>query len=56
MPEIPYDESSYHTRREEAKERVKNDDEYREKIKNNLPWMYYGWEFTPDPPEEYSSE
>lgn len=41
----------------EIKERLENgDDEYREYLKEERPYVYWGWEFTPEPPEEVTRE
>ncbi len=37
----------------EIKERLEDsDEEYREYLKEECPYVYWGWEFTPEPPEE----
>jgi hypothetical protein len=49
--DIPLDEVSYTSHREEIKQRVRDDPEYEEYFKSNFPRIYYEWDFTPDDPE-----
>lgn len=43
--------------RREIKERLEEgDEEYREHLKEEYPYVYWGWEFTPEPPEEVARE
>jgi hypothetical protein len=43
--------------RQRVKERLENGDEkYREYLKEEYPYVYWGWEFTPEPPEEVARE
>lgn len=43
--------------RREIKERLEDgDEEYREFLKEEYPYVYWGWEFTPEPPEEVARE
>lgn len=41
----------------EIKERLDNgDEEYEEYLKEERPYAYWGWEFTPDPPDDVAEE
>ena len=42
--------------RREVKERIQNDEEYAEEFKEEHPYAYWNYEFTPDPPEEVARE
>jgi len=43
--------------RREIKERLEEgDEEYEEHLKEERPYAYWNWEFTPEPPEQVARE
>lgn len=42
--------------REEYRRLLENEPEFHEVVREKLPYLYWGWEFTPEPPEEVKHE
>lgn len=42
--------------REECRRLLKNEPEYHEVVREKSPYLYWGYEFTPEPPEEVAKE